>query len=302
MNKIRYFAFKHKALNKLQKYCPFINADKMMYDFIEKEFSDINKSYSQINSQVSSDKPENALPQQANTIWLFWWQRYESAPALVKKCIESVKKNAGQHEVVVLTKDNWTNYAQIPDYITKKLSENKITLTHFSDILRMELLSRHGGLWLDATIFVSKQIPESCFTLPYFTVHYPYSNSRIAQGKWTGFCQGAKQNQIIQTYCRDIFFAYWKKHDSLIDYFFIDYVMRYGYDHFKSFKTLVDSVPENNTGIKELDKHFNDEYLEKELTNILKSAVFFKLNWKRKYALQTADGKDTIYAKFLNEL
>jgi hypothetical protein len=44
----------------------------------------------------------------------------------------------------------------------------KMTVTHFSDILRFNLLKNNGGLWLDATIFVNKPIPEKYFT-PIFT-------------------------------------------------------------------------------------------------------------------------------------
>ncbi len=292
MDKISLLSLKHKILNKLQKYLPFIDSDKMIYSFIKKEFADVNDRY------VAIEKNETPA-QTSGIIWLFWWQGYDKAPLLVKKCIDSVKKNAGNHEVVLLTEENWKDYSRIPEYIIKKLDEKKITLTHFSDILRMELLSRHGGLWLDATIFVSRKIPEEYFSLPYFTVRYSSSNSRIARGQWTGFCQGAKQNQIVQCYCRDIFFEYWKKFNSLIDYFLIDYVMRYGYEHIGQFKMLIDSVPENNGGIKLLDKHFGDEYSERKLAQILESAVFFKLNWKRKYLEQTADGKRTLYGKFI---
>lgn len=292
MDKIKFLSLKHKVLNKLQKYLPFVDSDKMIYSFIEREFADVNNRYDAV-------KKNETPAQTSGNIWLFWWQGYENAPPLVRLCIDSVKKNAGGHNVIILTKDNWKDYATLPEYIIKKLYEKKITLTHFSDILRMSLLSAHGGLWLDATIFVSRKIPEEYFSLPYFTVRYSSSNSRIARGQWTGFCQGAHSGQIVQLYCRDIFFEYWKNFDSLIDYFLIDYVMRYGYDHITEFKTLVDSVSENNGGIKLLDKHFNDEYSEKKLAQILESSVFFKLNWKRSYLAKTHDGKPTIYGKFI---
>lgn len=292
MEKIKLLSLKHKVLNKLQKYLPFIDSDKMIYSFIEKEFSAVTNGY------AVSKKAETPA-QTSGSIWLFWWQGYENAPPLVRICIDSVKKNAGSHEVVILTQENWKDFAEIPEYIIKKLYEKKISLTHFSDILRMELLSRHGGLWLDATVFVSRKIPEEYFSLPYFTVRYSSSSSRIAHGQWTGFCQGAHTSQIVHLYCRDIFFEYWKKFDSLIDYFLIDYVMRYGYEQIADFKALVDSVPENNGGIKLLDKHFNDEYSEKKLDQILESSVFFKLNWKRNYLKETHYGKPTIYGKFI---
>ncbi len=298
MANIKFLALKHKVLNKLQKHLPFIDSDKMIYDFIEKEFDAINKRYTALD--YSNEKKLKLSHEQTNeNIWIFWWQGLENAPLLVKKCVESVKKNAGGHKVILLTSENWEEYAHIPDYITKKLSEKKITLTHFSDILRMCLLSEYGGLWLDATIFVSHPIPEEYFTRSYFTIHYPNSTSRIAKGKWTGFCQAAKPNQIIHIYCKDVFFSYWKKYDNLIDYFLIDYIMRYGYEHLPQFKALVDDIPENNTGIKKLDAYFNNEYSQEKLKEILSSSIFFKLNWKRKYSLQTKNKKQTVYAYFI---
>lgn len=294
MDKVKYLSLKHKVLNKMQKYLPFIDSDKMIYDFIRSEFREINEKYSSI-SDIRSEKPLT----QEQKIWLFWWQGYDNAPLIVKKCIQSVKENSNGHEVVLLTKENWKDYAELPDYIIIKMSQKKISLTHFSDILRMELLSRHGGVWLDATIFVRAPIPDNYFSMRYFTVHYRNSSSRITRGKWTGFCQGSTQNQIIQNYCHDIFHSYWQSYNSLIDYFLIDYVMRYGYDTIPQFRTLVDSVPENNAGIKELDAHFNDEYSKESMNAIMEKSIFFKLNWKRKYALQTADGKETIYARFM---
>ncbi|MCF2684365.1 capsular polysaccharide synthesis protein, partial [Faecalicatena contorta] len=32
-------------------------------------------------------------------IWIFWWQGEDEAPELVRYCIESVKRNAGTHQV-----------------------------------------------------------------------------------------------------------------------------------------------------------------------------------------------------------
>ena len=76
--------------------------------------------------------------------------------------------------------------------------------------------------------------------------------------------------------------------------------MRAGYNNIPAFKKLVDGLPLNNQGIKELDKHFNDEYSEEYLNNILLQSIFFKLNWKREYKKEV-NGKDTIYGHFLEK-
>ena len=294
--KIFFLILRKKILNRLSRLFKFINADKAILNFIRNDFSAVIEKYKNIHSKTSDASKKSF----SSNIWIFWWQGYEAAPLLVKKCIDSITRNAKNHPVVLITKENWRNHAYIPDYIIKKLEKGVITLTHFSDILRMVLISKHGGLWLDATIFVSKEIPEYCFELPYFSIHYETSTSRIAKGKWTGFCQAGQKNSLIHTFCRDIFFSYWEKYNKLIDYFLIDYTMLTGYNNIPEFKKLVDSLPLNNQGIKELDKHFNDEYSKEFLDNILSESTFFKLNWKRDYKKET-NGKKTLYGYFLEK-
>lgn len=297
--KIISLIFTKKISNRLSKLFKFINPNSVIEKFIEKDFSEIIEKYKNHAEEISFPKKEKTDENDGN-IWIFWWQGYDTAPLLVKKCIDSIIKNAGNHQVVLITKENWKNYADIPDYIIEKVKKGIITLTHFSDILRMSLISEHGGLWLDATIFVSRKIPEYCFERPYFSIHYETSTSKIAKGKWTGFCQAGQKNSLIHSFCRDIFFSYWKKYNKLIDYFFIDYVMLAGYNNISGFKKLIDELPLNNQGIKELDKHFNDEYSNELLDNILSKSTFFKLNWKRDYK-KGISGKKTLYGYFLEK-
>lgn len=300
--KIFILIFIKKILNRLSRYFKSIDANSVIVKFIEKDFKEIIEKYKKntCSPAVAEIKEIAERSKTEANIWVFWWQGYEAAPVLVKKCIESVRKNAGTHAVILLTKDNWQTYADIPEYIIKKVSEGNISLTHFSDILRMALLADHGGLWLDATIFVSQSIPDYCFTLPYFSIHYKASSSKITQGRWTGFCQGACRNSIIQCFCRDIFFEYWKKYARLADYFFIDYTMLCGYKNIPAFKQLVDSVPLNNEGIKELDLHFSDTFSKEKYESILENSTFFKLNWKRSYKTEN-NGQKTLYSCFLEE-
>lgn len=279
-----------KILSKAAKVLPFIKPDSVMFNFLKAEFSDI--------AQMYREKKTDSAFKKVDKIWVFWYQGYDSAPPLVKKCIDSIFRHAAGHEVVLLTKENIAQYVQFPPYIMEKLEKGCFSLTHFSDMLRMELLSTHGGLWLDATIFVSQDIPSEFFDAPYFTIHYTKSTSSITGGKWTGFCQSGCADSVVHSFCRDVFRAYWKKYDVLADYFLIDYVTSFGYQSVPAIADLIDAVPLNNEGIKELDKHFSDEYSEELLKSILGSSVFFKLNWKRNYKTEI-NGRKTIYEYFM---
>lgn len=95
--------------------------------------------------------------QQSNIIWICWFQGLENAPELVKKCYYSMVDNLFNHKVILITSENMNNYVQFPDYIVSKWNEGKITHTHMTDLLRLELLIKYGGVWVDATVFCSEK-------------------------------------------------------------------------------------------------------------------------------------------------
>lgn len=47
-------------------------------------------------------------------IWMCWWQGEENAPEIVRACIDSVRRNAGGHEVVVITDENLSRVRRHP--------------------------------------------------------------------------------------------------------------------------------------------------------------------------------------------
>ena len=99
-----------------------------------------------------------------------WWQGESNAPPTVKACIHSMRKNSGNHPVIVLDQSNYKKYVALPQYIEKKREKGVISLTHFSDIIRINLLNTYGGLWLDSTIYVNRQISEEVFEKNFYTV------------------------------------------------------------------------------------------------------------------------------------
>ena len=81
-------------------------------------------------------------------IWFLWYQGFPQAPLVVKKCYESWQKYNPDWEVIFLDENNLENY--ITPYLPpEKLSQ--LSKNHQSDLLRVELLAKYGGVWVDAT-------------------------------------------------------------------------------------------------------------------------------------------------------
>jgi mannosyltransferase OCH1-like enzyme len=105
-------------------------------------------------------------------IYFFWYQGIKESPLIVKKCLESWVYYNPTWEIIILDKDSYSLYTNLQyDY--------SITLTKFSDFLRLSILKNHGGLWVDATCFCNKSLdewlPSKCFLFENFNLNYEIS-------------------------------------------------------------------------------------------------------------------------------
>lgn len=105
----------------------------------------------------------------------------DNAPPLIQACINSTRKNAGNAEVIVITKDNISDYVDVPAYIMEKKRKDWISFAQLSDIIRFLLLEKYGGLWLDATVFTAKEIPENYFDYDFFSQHTKWQKTCFVQ-------------------------------------------------------------------------------------------------------------------------
>ena len=100
----------------------------------------------------------------SSPIWTCWWQGKNFAPELIKACWNSWKLHVPlEMEIVVITKDNYSEYIEIPEYVLDKVNNGSISLATLSDIIRHSLLYKYGGMWLDATIYMNDDIPIDVF-------------------------------------------------------------------------------------------------------------------------------------------
>ena len=265
---------------------------KKIYDKLFNKFKDILIRYQEYSSTCEYD--QNA------PIWVFWMQGYESAPAIVKKCFDSIKSST-THPVHLITSENISQYYFFPDYIKEKYASGIITHAQFSDILRMTLLAEYGGLWIDATIFIPIQISESVFQFEFFTCKRDIKDSGyVSECRWTSFLNGCQKGCVIQKAAKDLFFEYWKMNNYLIDYLLVDYILLLIYRNIPKAKELIDNLPYNNPQIEELQNRMNEIYDElgyQELINH-SGTDFFKLSWRMNFEKQK-DEKLTYYGYLL---
>ena len=87
-----------------------------------------------------------------------WYQGINHAPPIFKLCINSIINNRVNHTVYILTKYHLDKYIKLPTIIESKFIKGYIMIAHLSDIIRMGILYKYGGYWIDSTFFITKPI------------------------------------------------------------------------------------------------------------------------------------------------
>lgn len=254
----------------------------LQYENLKRKLS--NKYDYIIDKYRDTTYPENIIEETSN-IWIFWWQGIdEKTPTVVRDCIESIYRFKGNHSVKVITQYNYKNYVEIQQDIVTKFNEGKITITHFSDILRVELLYKYGGIWMDATIFLNEELSKDIYNMPFYTIkHGLFSEYHVCKGKWSGYFLGSAPNNPFIGFLRDCFNEYWKNEDRLICYLLIDCFIAIGYENIASFKRQVDEVRLNNENVYYIDDFGNQNYDPKVFKDKVEKTYIFKMHYKREF-------------------
>jgi len=138
------------------------------------------------------------------TIYFFWFQGMSDAPKIVNKCLESWIYYNKDWKIVILDKANYIDYTDL-------VYDEKISLTKFSDFLRLSILNKHGGLWVDSTCFCNKPLnewlPEKCFIFENLNISYTIStwfiysepNNYLIE-KWYNSCLTSSNQEYIDHY------------------------------------------------------------------------------------------------------
>jgi hypothetical protein len=153
---------------------------------------------------------KNTIPK---TIWIFWMQGFENAPFVVKICLESWQKYNSNWKVVKLDQENVHEY--ISDF---ELYRPDRSVAAMSDVLRINLLNKFGGVWVDATLFCTKPLDswleiysrKNGFLATDNTIHLLNDTRKVGTLRiGSYFLVSSKSNYVTKEVC-DLVNEFWK--------------------------------------------------------------------------------------------
>jgi len=146
-------------------------------------------------------------------VWVYW-DRPETMPDVVAAARASLRAQVREpFELVELDDSTVDAYADLSHSpLTRRLQGRP---THFSDYLRLLLLHRHGGLWLDATCYLTQDLWEGTEAVRREGLFlYRYAGSRV--GSWFLW---SEPDSLILNSILAVFELWWEREDRLTNYF-----------------------------------------------------------------------------------
>ena len=151
-------------------------------------------------------------------IWQYWESKDGSIPPLVQACLNSVDKFKGNRKRIILNPDNVKDYVNIPEIFWRMRKKGLIKTAFFSDILRTCLLIQHGGIWMDATVLLTEELPEYIANAELFVFQNDLKIDLDGLNMASYFIV-AKPNNPILVQTLKALEAYWKENRFLVNYF-----------------------------------------------------------------------------------
>ena len=262
--------------------CSFLLCNIDLIDIANKEryFRHLKNEFCEIIDKADYSNLER---KKSNKVWFCWLQGYDNAPDLVKACFMSAQKNMPKKEIIFLDETNIFDYINLPDYIIEKYNKGIISKTHFSDVIRISLLSKYGGLWIDSTVLCTDpNFPAYITELPLFVYKLMdlsnQKNRNIVASNWL---LSAEINNPIILLTRDLLYAYWKKYDRLVDYFIFHFFFTMATIKFKEEWKRIPVF--NNHSPHVLQFELAEAYDEQRWAQIMNMSSFHKLNNHNNY-------------------
>lgn len=242
--------------------------------------------FSEYGGKAAGDKPK--------VVWTCWLQGEEETPRLVKACWNSVRAALPDYDVRIVTAANFGEWVALPDHVVRKYRRGIIPPALFSDILRLALLVRHGGTWLDASVlctgFPNEELRErweNIVAADLCVFRYFRRGSGEAEGLSNWFISARRGNAVLAA-VRDTLCAYWADYDCTVNYYvchlFLGTLLR------NHPEVLADMPRENSRHSLLLGGALADQFDRAAWDELIGHVSFHKLNFRKAAACESVDG------------
>ena len=248
-------------------------------------------------------------------IWQYWAQGIENAKDTAKLCFASVDKYKGDYEVIRITDENIDEYLDLPEFIKEKRKNPDFRPVFFSDLLRVVLINVYGGIWFDASILLTDEVPTKYEDYDFFMFsrdtnsinkdwgkgdqHFYFSWREEFKVKHLSSIMYGYEKSELSSVMLDLLLYFWKNEEKIPHYFFFQIMI----NELKDMNVIDFNFPvEDDTLPHLLQTKMSKKFKHEEYQYIINHASLHKLSLHEELKEKDIFGNLTYYGFFKQEV
>lgn len=215
------------------------------------------------------------------TIWMLWLQGWEDAPELVDACVRTWRRCNPDWELRLLAKDDLPALIG-DDAAMRSIAGKQLPPEAFSDVVRLALLLRYGGVWADATTFCLRPL-DDWLTPVLVSGFFAFTNFEPDRMIASWFLAAEPGNQLLEVWQAYVA-AYWRRRARRHTHFwFHGFVYGKAYRENRAFRAIWKATPTlSSRDPAQVAARLGDMLPEAEWEAIERSGVpLLKLRYRR---------------------
>ena len=168
--------------------------------------------------------------------FVFWAQGIETAPPIVRRCADEVRRLHRDGDVLFLDEAAAREHVTVPAMVARNAGRD---WTRLSDLLRLELLSTYGGVWMDATCLPRARMQDVVPDL-LGSGFFAFTFRRGRLGNWF---LASEPNHYVVAMLREAHYEYWQAYDHVVDYYLFHHLFEMLYLLDERFAAHWDATP-----------------------------------------------------------
>lgn len=177
----------------------------------------IHQNLPQLKQKVINNIYLNNQEIQQDKIKVFtYWDNDLTMPDFVKICRNSLFKyiSTEKFELIILNEQNYSDWLDID--LTWLNDDGIASKAHFTDVLRLKLLAKWGGFWLDATCLLTDDLFKATEIIRR-NEHFMFTYTHTRVGNW--FIWSKEKNNYVLDLVAEALILWWRERKFLTNYF-----------------------------------------------------------------------------------
>jgi hypothetical protein len=205
----------------------------------------LNKSNEIHHHVISSKNNDKAIERGGfnKTIYILWFQGFHQAPEVVHWCVQSWKYYNPTWTLVLLDHSNIHQYISSSEMKKKMPNKANMIPSHVSDVIRLLLLGKYGGVWADSTVFCNRPLDDWLYGQNISAGFFAFSRPGPDRMLSSWFLYSAKQDYLVDQWANATI-HYFATHKQAEHYFILHYLFQDLYDHDIQFQSIWKQVPQ----------------------------------------------------------